>query len=125
MLACPSTTRTGKYAEAQTELDSMSAIARKEQRIGSRMEFAIVSAMVQAAFGKFSPARESLGRVIIEASKAGFVQYELEAQFGLADIGIKSGQGAGARAGLEKLEQEARARGFDLIARKAAAARGG
>jgi hypothetical protein len=80
--------------------------------------------MVQAASGKLTPAQESLKRTITEASKTGFVQYELEAQFALADIGIKSGQGVGARADLEKLERDAKARGFDIIARRAAAARG-
>ena len=114
----------GKYSEAQTELGTASALARKEQSIGSRMEFAIVSATVQAASGKPSPARESLRRVITEATKVGFVQYELEAQVALADIGIKSGQGTDARALLEKLGRDAKARGFDLIALKAAAARG-
>ncbi len=115
----------GKHAEAQNELASVSAVAHKEQIIGSRMEFAIVSAMVQAASGKLAPARESLKRTITEATKAGYVQYVLEAQFALADIGVKLGQSASARADLEILEREARVRGFDLIARKAAAARGG
>lgn len=114
----------GKHADAQNELSGVTTLARKEQSVGSRTEFAIVSAMVQAASGKLTPAQESLKRTITEASKTGFVQYELEAQFALADIGIKSGQGVGARADLEKLERDAKARGFDIIARRAAAARG-
>jgi len=114
----------GKYAEAQSELGSVSALDRKEQSLGPRLEFAIVSAMAQDAAGKPSLARESLRRTIAEATKAGFVLYELEAQFALANVGIKSGQVAAARADLEKLERDAKARGFDLIARKAAAAKG-
>jgi hypothetical protein len=80
--------------------------------------------MAQDAAGKPSLARESLRRTIAEATKAGFVLYELEAQFALANVGINSGQVAAARADLEKLERDAKARGFDLIARKAAAAKG-
>ena len=114
----------GKPAEAQSELGSVSALDRKEQSLGPRLEFAVVSAMAQDAAGKPSLARESLKRTIAEATKAGFVLYEFEAQFALANVGIKSGQVPGARADLEKLERDSKARGFDLIARKAAAARG-
>lgn len=114
----------GKPAEAQKELSSVSAIASKEQSLGARMDFAIVSAMAQAASGKPAVAKEALKRVIAETTKVGFVQYELEAQLALANLGVKSGQNVGDHAGLEKVERDARARGFDLIARKAAAARG-
>jgi ATP/maltotriose-dependent transcriptional regulator MalT len=114
----------GKYAEAQSELGTVSALARKEQSLGPRLEFAIVSAMAQDAAGKPLLARESLRRTIVEATKAGFIVYELEAQFALANVGIKSGKDVAVRADLEKLERDAKARGFDLIARKAAAARG-
>jgi tetratricopeptide (TPR) repeat protein len=114
----------GKVGEAQKELGSVSALASKEQSLGPRMEFAIASAMTQAAAGKLSPAKESLRRVIAETTKAGFVQYELEGQLALANVEIKSGQNADARAGLEKIEREAKSRGFDLIARKASTAKG-
>jgi class 3 adenylate cyclase/tetratricopeptide (TPR) repeat protein len=114
----------GKPAEAQKELGSVSTLASKGQSLGPRMEFAIVSAMTQGASGKPSGAKDSLKRVIAETTKAGFVQYELEAQLALATLGVKSGQNADGRAALEKLERDARTRGFDLIARKAAAAKG-
>ena len=70
----------GKPAEAQKELSSVSAHASKEQSLGPRMEFSIVSAMTLAASGKASGAKGSLKRVIAETTKAGFVQYQLEAQ---------------------------------------------
>jgi serine/threonine protein kinase/tetratricopeptide (TPR) repeat protein len=114
----------GKSAEAQKELSSVSAHASKEQSLGPRMEFSIVSAMTLAASGKVSGANESLKRVIAQTTKAGFVQYQLEAQLALATLTAKSGQGGEARADLEKLERDAQTRGFDLIARKAAAAKG-
>jgi eukaryotic-like serine/threonine-protein kinase len=113
----------GKPAEAQKELGSVSSHASKEQSLGPRMEFSIVSAMTLAASGKVAGAKESLKRVIAETTKAGFVQYQLEAQLALATFTAKTGQSSEARADLEKLERDARTRGFDLIARKAAAAR--
>ena len=88
------------------------------------MDFAIVSAMAQAASGKPAVAKEALKRVIAETTKAGFIEYELEAQLALAKLGTKPGQNVDDRAGLDKVERDAKARGFDLIARKAAAARG-
>jgi len=114
----------GKPVEAQKELSSVSAIASKEQSLGLRVDFAIVSAMAQAASGKRAVAKEGLKRVIAETTKAGFIEYELEAQLVLANLGVESGQKVDDRAGLEKVERDAKARGFDLIARKAAAARG-
>ena len=114
----------GKFTDAQKELAGVNALASKEQSLGPRMEFAIVSAMAQAGSGKTSGAKESLKRVIAETTKAGFIQYELEAQLALATLGGKSGRNADDRVGLEKVERDARTRGFDLIARKAAAAKG-
>lgn len=115
----------GKLADAQQELDSISALARRNQNIGTRLDFTIVRARVWAALGKPLPAKTTLDNALAEATKAGFLKYEFEARLALAEIEMKAGPGAEPRARLEKLETDAKARGFYLIAHKAAAARGG
>jgi hypothetical protein len=53
----------------------------------------------------------------------GFVGIELDAQLALAQLATRSEPAAKAREKLRILEKDARAKGFDLIACKAAAAR--
>ena len=48
---------------------------------------------------------------------------ELDARLALAEIEIKSGQATTGRAHLAALETDAKAKGYNLIARKAAIAR--
>jgi len=49
-------------------------------------------------------------------------QHQLDARLALGEIEMKSGQTASGRVHLQALEREAHAKGFELIARKSAAA---
>jgi serine/threonine protein kinase/tetratricopeptide (TPR) repeat protein len=115
----------GKFANARQELDGISALALNNQNIGTRLDFTIVSARVLAALGSPLPAKNSLDNAIAEATKAGFLKYEFEARLALAETEMKAGLAAEPSARLVELETDAKARGFVLIAHKAAAARGG
>jgi hypothetical protein len=64
-----------------------------------------------------------LQAALAEATRYGYIGYQLEARLGLLEYQISSGT-PGARASLQDLEKDARNRGFGLIARKAASARG-
>jgi hypothetical protein len=54
----------------------------------------------------------------------GYLPYEYEARLALGQIDVKAGRIAAAGVRLAALEKEARAKGFQLIAGKAAKSRG-
>lgn len=83
---------------------------------------AITAARVRAALGKPAEATKSLDATLAEAAKFGFVKYQYEARLARGEIEMQSGEAAAGRAQLARLQHEAKAKGFLLIARKAAAA---
>ncbi len=109
----------GKAGEARQEVERAAVSARATQQLDARLEFAIVSARVRAASGKVadrSAAVLQLHAAAGEAARHGLIIYGLQARLILAQLPAKTGD-------LEKLESEARALGFEAIARQAAAAR--
>ena len=64
-------------------------------------------------------ALESLGNVLSKALEVGMVELQFETRLALGEIELASGGSAADRARLSVLEQEARARGFGLVADKA------
>ena len=70
----------------------------------------------------FCEAIQALETVLAEAEKIGYAPGRFEARLALGEIEMKSGKTAAGRARLEQLEKDATAKGFLLIARKAAAA---
>ena len=112
----------GKPAEAQKEIARVAGLVAKS-RTRFRLGMAIVAAQVRAALGKPGEASHSLLATLAEATKDGFVGYQFETRLALAEIEMKSGKSGAGRARLEALEKDATAKGFGLIARKAAAAR--
>ena len=112
-----------------------SAIARAEQlssrnqnRAG-RILVAITSARVRAASGQRSRATieaRTLDALGNEAHTAGFVGLELESRLAAAEAQLRSGNVRDGQNRLRLLEEDAKKRGFLLMARKAVeAARGG
>lgn len=112
----------GKAEDAQREITRATETAAASQNRGLRMQLAITSARVAASLGEASHAKRMLDATRAEARKYGFVPHGLEARLALGEIEIKSGQDAIGRAHLQALERDAKAKGFLLIARKAAAA---
>ena len=111
----------GDVADAQRELEGVAVISAKNQNLAGRLDFAIVSGLVESASGKPAAARTTLNAVLAEAAKSGFLNYELEARLALAEIDLKRAHAAKPGAQMEKLEREAKAKGFELVAREAAA----
>ena len=115
----------GKFADAGKELDAAMVREAKIQNQEARLKLALATASVRAASGR--PADQAAASNILEAmlaqaKKHGFVGYQLEVRLALGEIEVKSSQIAAGRARLTALEKDARAKGFLLIARKAAAA---
>jgi tetratricopeptide (TPR) repeat protein len=112
-----------KVVEAAREIDLSADLARGSPNREVKINYAITAARVRAATGGTAEAVKSLQATLAEATKYGFLGYQLEARLALGEIEIKSGQAAAGRARLEALGKDANAKGFLLIARKAAQAK--
>jgi tetratricopeptide (TPR) repeat protein len=116
----------GKLAEAWQAAGRASALAGKSQSQRVRLAVAIVSARVRAAGrapADTAAALRSLQAVRAEAEKADRRGLALEAELALGEVELLAGHSAAARARLETLERDATARGYGLVASKAAALR--
>jgi tetratricopeptide (TPR) repeat protein len=115
----------GNILEARKEIDAAMKLAANAQNREMHLKMGLVDASIRAASGKAddqATAFKSLGATLAEATRYGFVPYQLETRLALGEIEMKSGHVTDARAHLIALEKEARAKGFGLVAGKAAAA---
>jgi tetratricopeptide (TPR) repeat protein len=109
-----------KKEDAQKEIETDQPLAAKSQSYLNRLEFAVVSAQALSASDQ-RLARGKFEAVLKDAHAHHFGGVELEIQLLLAQLEEKAGHTAAARDQLNSLERTARATGFGLIARKAAA----
>jgi methylphosphotriester-DNA--protein-cysteine methyltransferase len=89
------------------------------------IKFAIVAGRATAATGNLSAARSALETTLKNEIKMGFLAYQLETRVALAEIEIMSGQLKIGRAHLAAAAAEAKAKGYNLVARKASIVRAG
>jgi tetratricopeptide (TPR) repeat protein len=108
----------GDTAAATRAIAAARSLLRQSQGWEERFLFGIADARVQAAVGRPVEARQSLKTVIAETTKHGNVRFELEARLALCEVEAKTDPVA-ARAHAKTLEEQARSKGFGLIARKA------
>jgi DNA-binding winged helix-turn-helix (wHTH) protein/tetratricopeptide (TPR) repeat protein len=111
---------------ARRAVERATALVGKGLNREVALAVAIAAARVDGASGGPANAKraaKSLQLALAEATAAGFVNYQLEARLAQAEIKMRSGDIAGTRTTLELLQKDAAARGFSLIARKAATAR--
>jgi hypothetical protein len=87
----------------------------------AELKVAMSTARVQALAGGLArdAATKSFQEIASKADRLGFVPYELEPRFVLAEIEVGLGDQANARCELESLRKEATDSGFGLIALKA------
>jgi thioredoxin-like negative regulator of GroEL len=83
------------------------------------MTAGFAEAEVDTGSGKAPDAERNLSALHDQAKRDGYVAFELEARLLLARAEIESGKLAAAQAHLDKLQTDARNKGFLLIARKA------
>jgi ATP/maltotriose-dependent transcriptional regulator MalT len=115
--------RQGRIVEAQNAMDRATRLAQKSDSREIHLAAAMTAARVQAGTGKSNEAMRSLAQVVAEATKFRLINLQFEARLALGEIEMKSGKTAAGRARLETLQKEAEAKGYRLLARKAAAAR--
>jgi eukaryotic-like serine/threonine-protein kinase len=114
----------GKQVEAQREIDGSRELAAKCQNLFDRLQYDVASARVLILSDHPENAKGLLERALKDARAHGFVGVEFEAMLVMADLEKRSGHAGNAREELASLERAARDKGFMLVARKAAAARG-
>lgn len=120
----------GKTATAKEAMQHARSLAAKSQNPAIRWQTAIVWARIgtaeenaaNSAFG--IAARKELTAIIAKSRELGYRGIELDARLTLAEIEMKAGQKAAGRAHLTAIEGDAKAKGYNLVARKAASARG-
>jgi serine/threonine protein kinase/tetratricopeptide (TPR) repeat protein/TolB-like protein len=108
-----------KVQEAQAAAARATDLCRQDAGRISRFEAQFAVAAVQAQGRNFSEAFKILESVHSQASRYGYVGYELEARLRLGQLELKSGRQSAGRAHLTQLQSDALSRGFVLIARKA------
>lgn len=114
----------GRRTEAENEIYVATDLVAKSQNRAAHLDFSLESARIHAASGKLADLIEAAKTVhfaLAEATKYSFAGYQLEARLSLGEMEVKSGDVAAGRARLQALEKDAMAKGFLLIARKAAA----
>jgi DNA-binding winged helix-turn-helix (wHTH) protein/tetratricopeptide (TPR) repeat protein len=110
----------GRPSDAQKEIDAGKDLLTKSLDLETRFQIDIVAGWVEAALGKNASAENELKSVLAGASKHKYVGYQLEARLALGEIEAGSGEIAAGHIRLTALEKDAAAKGFLLIARKAA-----
>ncbi len=112
----------GKAAEARNAIAGASVLANDGQNVHRRLAAILATARVRAANGEAQEALASLETALAEAKRLGLVGAQLEARLALGEIELDAGRAESGRARLNALERDARARGFELVARKATSA---
>jgi tetratricopeptide (TPR) repeat protein len=110
----------GKQIEALKEVAKAVPTAASSQNLSVQLTFATARARAEAAVAK-PLASSVLRQMLAKATKAGYSGDELEIRLALEEQTPKSDKSAARRSRIEQLERDAKNKGFDLIARKAAA----
>jgi len=113
----------GKQSDAKTELEQAQPLSNKSQNSLARLQLSLASAQILLISDDPESSRAQLEQILKEARGRRFMGMEMETRLALAELENKSGHQATAQAQLISLEKAANAKGYGLIARKAAAAR--
>jgi eukaryotic-like serine/threonine-protein kinase len=120
----------GKVAAAAEAVQHARSLAAKSQNPETRWRTAITAARIETAKKGTtrsvarSATQKELAAIIAKSRKLGYQGIELDARLALAEIEMKAGQVTAARAHLAAIEADAKAKGYNLVARKAAVAHG-
>jgi tetratricopeptide (TPR) repeat protein len=111
----------GKTEEAGSAIAEAVRLSEKSQDVTVRISVMLDLAFVLAARNNMGGAETSAQAALTRARNLGLFRWQLEASLALGQIQIKGPNRAAGRTRLQALEKSARAKGFELIARKAAA----
>lgn len=114
--------REGKLQPARAAAGEAMTFSQHGGDITARFEADLARATVAAAAGQVAEARRVLESLRRETSRRGYVGYGLQAELGLGELELESGQATAGRSRLMRLQQDAQAKGFLLLARRARSA---
>jgi tetratricopeptide (TPR) repeat protein len=106
------------FAGAAKEAERAITLSAGSENAELHLAVGLIAGRVHAGAGQRDEALKLLRAELSNATAAGFAGYQLDARLALAEVAVQSGT---ARPPLTDLEKEASAKGFLLIARKAAA----
>jgi hypothetical protein len=109
----------GKTRDARAAADRAVEFSKQTTDRTSVFEAITADASVNAELGRTGEAMRALERVRSEANHYGFLAYELEAGLQLGELELRVGNVTAGRTRLERLEKDARDKGFLLVANKA------
>jgi eukaryotic-like serine/threonine-protein kinase len=110
----------GDRAQTEKEIVAAKELIAKSQDRSKHLEVSLAAARVQAQSGDTNAAQKNLEAVLAETTKLGFVNLQFEAALQLGELEMRTGKTAAGRARLNALQKDAAAKGFALIASKAA-----
>jgi hypothetical protein len=114
----------GKTNEARAAIAEAIRLSEKSQDVTVRIPVILDHAYVMAAGKDLVGAARAAQQALTQARTLGLSRLQLEASLTLGQVEMQAKPSAAARARLQTLEKRARAKGFELIARKAANANG-
>lgn len=109
----------GKVDEARAAIAEAVRLSEKSHDVTVRIPVMLDHAQVMAAGKDLGGAGKAAQQALTQARKLGLFRLQLEASLTLGQIEMPAKHPAAARARLQTLEKSARAKGFELIARKA------
>src|ERR1700733_5597948 len=120
----------GKAAATAEAMQHARSLAAASQNPEIRWRTAIAAVRIDTA-GKDAAhsaagivARKELAAIITKSRELGYMGIELDARLAFAEIEMNLGQITAGRTHLARIEADSRAKGYNLVARKAAVARG-
>lgn len=111
-----------RIEEAKATADQALVLSQRTGDRAARFAAVIAAAEVSAKLGKTTEANRALENVRAEAGRYGYAAPEMEARLHLGEIEVSSGRASIGRAHLGHLRDDARNKGFLLLARKASVA---
>jgi uncharacterized protein (UPF0548 family) len=114
----------GKTREARIAVERASSLSRQSGDVTAHFAAILARQATQSGSGKSDATERALEGMLEESRRHGFTRYELEARLDLGKLELRRGKAALGQARLQSLQEEAHARGFLLISRKAATALG-
>jgi hypothetical protein len=114
----------GVYAFVRAAIAEAVRLSEKSEDVTVRIPVILDQAYVTATEKNLGGAGQAAQQVLTQARNLGLFRLELETSLTLGHIELQAKNPAAANARLQELEKSACARGFELIARKAAHANG-
>jgi serine/threonine protein kinase/tetratricopeptide (TPR) repeat protein len=111
----------GDVNGARGQVEKALALAKQSDDRGLKLDVSVAEGRLEARSGKSADAIKVLDRALKDAHSAGLLQSEFEARLALGEAQIASEQKSAGIARLQALARDAKARGYELIARKAIA----